>query len=583
MKNILKNSLFTLSLILTLLFTSCETMDLNGLSNDNEIGPNLNDPVYGFNYVQVYLASFVDNANDITQKLTRQYAMTSGKTYDNAFEPVNSNTTWRRAYSILATIKGYEAKAISNKQFELLGASKIIRAYVMLTLVDLFGDVPYSEALLGNDNLNPRYDSGIEVYKAALLELDDAILILDQAGNTTLEANQPYDLYYGTTTKKTLNKTNWKTLAKTLKFRAYVTARKNGSALGVNISTELTALMAGDLIDTQAEDFAFKYGIDDFTSPLSSRHPDFNNAYIRGQAPPYISNYMLWTMVREKPRLINNVSNDDNLIDPRTLYYFSNQTDDVNKADAVAFPNRFASRPDHYNDAKYASMYRFNRLAPFLYTRTSASSASSPFWGSDHGNNTGRPQDGDKVTVVGVYPAGGRYGNGTTVQSDAGTIGQKGAGIMPMVLSSYVRFLKAEVQLTIFSNPLSAKTEMLAGVNASITKAATLFSGLPQPVATEVNAYNIFVDNFYTNNPTKQLEVIMKEYFIASWGNGIETYNNYRRTGFPSNFQPTIELNSGDFYTTLFYPSDSQSNNQSKPANLKTRKVFWDVNSPILN
>ena len=276
-------------------------------------------------------------------------------------------------------------------------------------------------------------------------------------------------------------------------------------------------------------------------------------------------------------------SNDDNLIDPRTLYYFSNQTDDVNKADAVAFPNRFASRPDHYNDAKYASMYRFNRLAPFLYTRTSASSASSPFWGSDHGNNTGRPQDGDKVTVVGVYPAGGRYGNGNTVQSDAGTIGQKGAGIMPIVLSSYVRFLKAEVQLTIFSNPLLAKTEMLAGVNASITKSATLFSGLPQPSVTVVNNYRDFVDNFYTNNPNKQLEAIMKEYFIASWGNGIETYNNYRRTGFPSNFQPTIELSSGDYYTTLFYPSDSQSNNQNKPANLKTRKVFWDVNSPILN
>ena len=28
-----------------------------------------------------------------------------------------------------------------------------------------------------------------------------------------------------------------------------------------------------------------------------------------------------------------------------------------------------------------------------------------------------------------------------------------------------------------------------------------------------------------------RLNVIMKEYFIALWGNGIESYNNYRRTG----------------------------------------------------
>jgi len=39
-----------------------------------------------------------------------------------------------------------EPKAIERNQFHIIGASKVIEAYVMLTLVDLFGDVPYSEA-----------------------------------------------------------------------------------------------------------------------------------------------------------------------------------------------------------------------------------------------------------------------------------------------------------------------------------------------------------------------------------------------------------------------------------------------------
>ena len=128
MKNTSKNILFCSLAFLILLFSSCETVDLDGLKNDNEKGSELSDPVYGFNYVQVVLADFVNNANNITQDLTRQYAMTSGKTYDNAFEPVNSNDIWISAYSILGTIKSYESKAIANNQFELLGASKIVKA-----------------------------------------------------------------------------------------------------------------------------------------------------------------------------------------------------------------------------------------------------------------------------------------------------------------------------------------------------------------------------------------------------------------------------------------------------------------------
>jgi hypothetical protein len=70
--------------------------------------------------------------------------------------------------------------------------------------------------------------------------------------------------------------------------------------------------------------------------------------------------------------------------------------------------------------------------------------------------------------------------------------------------------------------------------------------------------------------------MIMKEYFIASWGNGIEPYNNYRRTGFPSNFQPTLEPVSGAYFSTALYPLTSQQNNPNTPGNTRLKKVFWD-------
>ena len=55
-----------------------------------------------------------------------------------------------------------------------IGMGEVMQAYTLLTLVDFFGDVPYSEALLGAENLNPALDSGQSVYNAALALLDSA-------------------------------------------------------------------------------------------------------------------------------------------------------------------------------------------------------------------------------------------------------------------------------------------------------------------------------------------------------------------------------------------------------------------------
>ena len=53
--------------------------------------------------------------------------------------------------------------------------AKVIESHILTTLVDMFGDVPYSEALQFTDNLNPNLDSGEDIYNAALAMLDDAI------------------------------------------------------------------------------------------------------------------------------------------------------------------------------------------------------------------------------------------------------------------------------------------------------------------------------------------------------------------------------------------------------------------------
>ncbi len=50
-----------------------------------------------------------------------------------------------------------------------VGIAQILKAYTAMTLVDNFGDIPFSEANLGNENLSPKADNGSDVYKAALV------------------------------------------------------------------------------------------------------------------------------------------------------------------------------------------------------------------------------------------------------------------------------------------------------------------------------------------------------------------------------------------------------------------------------
>ena len=82
------------------------------------------------------------------------------------------------------------------------------------------------------------------------------------------------------------------------------------------------------------------------------------------------------------------------------------------------------------------------------------------------------------------------------------------------------------------------------------------------------------------------MDIVAREYWLATWGNGLEAYNLYRRTGKPkgsinggSGLQLTVLPNSGPFIRSFLYPSTfvNLNTNATQKANWAT-KVFWDVN-----
>src|ERR1700752_111739 len=103
-----------------------------------------------------------------------------------------------------------------------LGVAKVMEAYMMGTAADLWGDVPYSEALNPVAHPTPHYDGQMTVYTALQAVLDDAIKALN---GSTGNGPGPNDLVYAG------SKAKWLQLAHLLKARYYLhTAEVNGAA-----------------------------------------------------------------------------------------------------------------------------------------------------------------------------------------------------------------------------------------------------------------------------------------------------------------------------------------------------------------
>src|SRR2546425_5441823 len=94
-----------------------------------------------------------------------------------------------------------------------LGVAKVMEAWMIGTAADLWGDVPYSEAVDPINHPKPHYDNQLAIYAALQTVLDDAIKGLN---GSTGSGPGSDDLVFGG------SKTKWLELAHTLKARYYL-------------------------------------------------------------------------------------------------------------------------------------------------------------------------------------------------------------------------------------------------------------------------------------------------------------------------------------------------------------------------
>lgn len=519
------------------------------LDNPNNPTPDAANVDLFLNRVELGVQSVFNTAATVGGKLTR-HEIFYGPIYQNGYSPEDFNGIWSTAYtSVLQNVNNMIPLAESQNRFVHVGIGKILKAYTIATLVDVFGDIPYSEANLGIENTNPSIDGGASVYAAAMVLLDEAIVDLTERA-VTATPNPTNDLFYGG------NRARWVTAAKTIKLRLLLTSRLvNATEAKSGIEALITE---GNLIDMSAEDFTFKYGTKQ--DAPNSRHPKYNTYYTATGAGDYIGTYFMWAMTQEKGL--------GTFSDPRTRYYFYRQKVNLGGINEDNLPCAGINPPAHYvaTDQPYCWL-------------------SAGFWGRDHGDNSGIPPDGTFRTAWGIYPAGGQFDASQNSRVNI-TMGAQGAGIAPLWMSSFTDFALAESAL-ILETTGDPRALLESGIRKSIATViaypATVGYSVPAdfvPTADAINNYvNAVLDIYDAAGTTKEkLEVVLKEYYLAAWGNGLEVYNSYRRTGMPSNIQPTLQATPGKFMSSFWYPADFVNLNQNadqKPG--LDSKVFWDT------
>src|SRR5574344_518794 len=75
-------------------------------------------------------------------------------------------------------------KAISAEAWHYAGVAKVIRAYGFMLMTDIYGEMPYTDAV--GENATPTYDNGKTIYLGCLKELDEGLALLQTPQSTTL-------------------------------------------------------------------------------------------------------------------------------------------------------------------------------------------------------------------------------------------------------------------------------------------------------------------------------------------------------------------------------------------------------------
>ncbi len=144
----------------------------------------------------------------------------SRSTVEMSYNITNSSFTgiWSGIYYGVNQYRSIEKKSAELDWKFYQGICNIMEAHDVAILVDMYNDIPYTEAFNLGEFLRPKYDKGEDVYKALMAKIDNGVALIKASGSDRNIATQDI-LFNG-------NKDNWVKFANTLKLRFLIHTSK---------------------------------------------------------------------------------------------------------------------------------------------------------------------------------------------------------------------------------------------------------------------------------------------------------------------------------------------------------------------
>lgn len=555
----------TMTIMMLFIVSSCDLTDLDINDNPNEPA----EVSLGLLLTNVQLEAsdiFADNLNNAAMGIMA---------HTDSFDSFNMtggsfNTEWNDLYAnplkdlevILAIAAKSRNEGLARPYHE--GVAKVLKAYYFSLMVDLWANVPYTEAFAGDSdepNYAPSLEDGSVIYPKLITLLDEAVVHLNEVSSIALTG----DVIYGNTRSK------WILAANSLKLRLLI--QSNDPAL----LPEIQSLIDDDeLINTAADDFQFTFGT--LNNP-DDRHPAFRDGYSGGTAAyNYFGHQLMYKMLLPVAGTVPG--------DPRTPFYFRRQTstlldpDDPTDKQTIPCSQR--------SDCTYGYFPLSNTVTTGVYGKAPGDLTDDEraflagYFGRDRSDPSGVPNDNPIRTTVGLYPAAGLYDNeAKSVGGNSGLIG-RGDGIFPMITTWMVKLYKIEAALKLGATGVVARDlfeEAMVEQFAKVNSFAAKDSKAVQMDQTQVDNYIDDQMDQYDLAGDK-LEIVFRQAWLMNFGNGFELYNTYRRTGYPTDLQ--IPMSPVRTFPYRFAYTQDEINLNSKVTQVvyfnEDSRVFWDTN-----
>ena len=442
---------------------------------------------------------------------------------------LNSNfasSTWDNLYLKIMNFSLISKYPNPTGQYDYyVAAAKICKAHYSQYIYDLYGNAPYSQAFMSTANVTPSYDDDQVAYRGLIADLEDAWTMIDnaQTAGTAEDISGSDIMLHGVMD-------NWKAFANTVELRMLMRMSGSTGAVAAYRDAHLA------VVASRA-----------FVSADVTINPGYDGSSSASSGNPYWYNF---------------VNSSDNIAIVPSGHAYHALFNDYPNASTTTIPGSPSVNYPFVSDPRAAKIFKKGTGVTSIMAITQGAQAIDVY-------NTTVANASSPTLKLGALGTGLSNPYSQVAATPASNLSMVNGYVMTLTES---KLLQAEAKLRGFipGGDGGAQTDF----NDAIHNSCLFLSVTSAAETTYKNA--IVAKPYYgwTGSFDQKLHAIMYQKWVGLMGiNGMESYIDYVRTGFP--YTPlalnTTRLNKPNRF---IYAASEYTNNSANVPSMQTNDVF---------